>query len=158
MSRNTSCKMSLIRVNISQKINNGTTFIQENFYLVCPEILNVLLLSICLMQMYNKIEIGHPVFKILFCNLTASLISSGVNVVAFPLFKTVQYRFSIAFLDQGFLPINRELQILVFFWLYRILGPAELGMIVRFQSILLLTKLSKLRYILYSKVIKMNRK
>jgi hypothetical protein len=115
LSRNTSCKMSLIRVNISQKINNGTTFIQENFYLVCPEILNVLLLSICLMQMYNKIEIGHPVFKILFCNLTASLISSGVNVVAFPLFKTVQYRFSIAFLDQGFLPINRELQILVFF-------------------------------------------
>jgi hypothetical protein len=53
--------------------------------------LNTILLSIGIVQMYNGIEIGHPVFRVLFCNLVAAFMSSVVNVIAYPVEKNIRY-------------------------------------------------------------------
>jgi hypothetical protein len=41
--------------------------------------------------MYNGIEIDHPVFRVLFCNLIATFISSAANVLAYPIQMSVKY-------------------------------------------------------------------
>jgi len=41
--------------------------------------------------MYNGIEIEHPVFRVLFCNLVAALLSSAVNVIVFPIKMEIKY-------------------------------------------------------------------
>jgi len=53
--------------------------------------LNTILLSIGILQIYNGIEIEHPVFRVLFCNLIAAFLSSAVNVIAYPFKKDVKY-------------------------------------------------------------------
>lgn len=53
--------------------------------LLVPEILNTILLVAGIVQMYHGIEISHPLYLVLFCNLVASLISSLVDVIAFPI-------------------------------------------------------------------------
>jgi hypothetical protein len=53
--------------------------------------LNTILLSIGIVQMYNGIEIEHPVFRVLFCNLIVALISSVLNIIAFPIKKDIKY-------------------------------------------------------------------
>jgi hypothetical protein len=73
---------------MSQKNN---TFWLEDELLVFPELINILVLSTGLLQMYNRIEIGHPIFKILFCNLAVTLASSLLNVVTYPINKTIRY-------------------------------------------------------------------
>jgi ABC-type transport system involved in multi-copper enzyme maturation permease subunit len=41
--------------------------------------------------MYNGVEIEHPVFRVLFCNLIVSFISSAVNIIAYPIEKNIKY-------------------------------------------------------------------
>jgi hypothetical protein len=41
--------------------------------------------------MYNGIEIEHPVFSVLFCNLIVAFVSSVVNVIAYPFEKEIKY-------------------------------------------------------------------
>lgn len=49
-----------------------------------PEVFNTLLLVTGIFQMYHGIEISHPVYLVLFCNLLAAMFSSLIDVVAFP--------------------------------------------------------------------------
>jgi hypothetical protein len=41
--------------------------------------------------MYYGIEIDHPVFRVLFCNLIVAFISSVVNVIAYPIETDIKY-------------------------------------------------------------------
>jgi len=41
--------------------------------------------------MYNGIEIEHPVFRVLLCNLIVTFFSSAVNVIAYPIRKETKY-------------------------------------------------------------------
>jgi amino acid transporter len=59
--------------------------IEDNFIFVCPEFVNIVLLSTGIFQMFKGIEIDHPVFNILFLNLIITLVSSLINILAFPL-------------------------------------------------------------------------
>jgi amino acid transporter len=59
--------------------------IEDNFIFVCPECVNIVLLSTGIFQMFKGIEIDHPVFNILFLNLIITLVSSLINILAFPL-------------------------------------------------------------------------
>ena len=41
--------------------------------------------------MYNGIEIEHPVFRVLFCNLIVAFLSSAVNVIAYLIQTEIKY-------------------------------------------------------------------
>ncbi len=41
--------------------------------------------------MYNGVEIEHPVFRVLLCNLIVSFMSSSLNVIAYPIGKNIKY-------------------------------------------------------------------
>jgi hypothetical protein len=56
---------------------------EGSFIFICPEFLNFVLLSAGIFQMFNGIEIDHPVFHILFLNLIFTQISSLINILAF---------------------------------------------------------------------------
>jgi hypothetical protein len=56
--------------------------LDKNFQVASADIFNITCLSVGLYQLYHGIEIAHPVFKILFCNLSGSLVASILNVFA----------------------------------------------------------------------------
>jgi hypothetical protein len=55
------------------------------------EILNSATLSTVVYYIYKGIEISHPVYALIFCDLILTLISSLINVVIFPFLNTHQY-------------------------------------------------------------------
>ena len=79
--------------------NNSTSegFIFENpiFFLqiccVAPEYINLFFLSCGLYGMYQGIEITHPLYAVLFLNLTVALISSALDVIVFFFILTYKY-------------------------------------------------------------------
>jgi hypothetical protein len=76
-------------------INNSTSISRvENellFVQISPGIINTLLLTVGLCQMYVGIEIAHPVYAVLFSNLTVTLFSSLIDVFVFPFITTLRY-------------------------------------------------------------------
>jgi hypothetical protein len=76
-------------------INNSTNISQvENEFLfvqMSPGIINTILLTVGLCQMYFGIEIAHPVYAVLFSNLTVTLLSSLIDVFVFPFITTLKY-------------------------------------------------------------------
>ncbi len=58
--------------------------LDKNFQIASADLLNVGVLVFGLFQFYRGIEIAHPVFKILFCNLFGSLVSSIIIVFVSP--------------------------------------------------------------------------
>ena len=73
--------------NVSSTLNQP----EEGISLLYPEFFNIILLTTVIGQMYNGIEIQHPIYKNVFCNLCVSLISSLISVAAFPLTKTMRF-------------------------------------------------------------------
>jgi hypothetical protein len=71
--------------NISQ-LENEFLFVQMS-----PGCINTFLLSVGLYQMYSGIEIAHPVYAVLFCNLLVTLISSMIDVFIFPFITILSY-------------------------------------------------------------------
>ncbi len=51
----------------------------------------MILLLIGSVQMYNGIEISHPIYSTLFCNMVITLLSSMIDVFVFPLVKNLKY-------------------------------------------------------------------
>ena len=75
---------------------NGSNFsnvnqTEEGIFLIYPEFFNMFLLTIVIGEMYYGIEIEHPIFKILFCNLCVTLIFSLVNVCFFSFNKILKF-------------------------------------------------------------------
>ena len=68
----------------------GMNLIMEAF-IVVPEFFNFILLTIGLLEMYQGIEIGHPIYAILFANLLVALSSSFWGMVAFFTLKDITY-------------------------------------------------------------------
>jgi hypothetical protein len=64
---------------------------EDGIFLLYPEFVNIILLVTVICQMYTGIEIEHPIFAIVFCNLCVSLISSLINVVMFPFIKILSF-------------------------------------------------------------------
>jgi hypothetical protein len=54
-----------------------------NSIFLLPELLNVILLGLGVYEMHQGIEIGHPVFAVLFVNLIVAFISSVLGLVSF---------------------------------------------------------------------------
>jgi hypothetical protein len=55
------------------------------------DIFNTIILSVGILQMYNGIDIEHPIFRVLFCSLTAAFLSSAVNIIVFPVTMEIKY-------------------------------------------------------------------
>ena len=56
-----------------------------------PGIINIVFLLIGTCQMYFGIDINHPIYSTLFCNLFITLISSIIDVFIFPFISAVKY-------------------------------------------------------------------
>jgi hypothetical protein len=56
---------------------------EDESILLYPECFNIIVLTSVLIPMYNGIEIEHPIYKILFCSLFVSLLSSITSFVCF---------------------------------------------------------------------------
>ena len=68
----------------------GMNLVMEAF-LVVPEFVNFILLTIGLLEMYQGIEIGHPIYAILFANLLVALSSSFLGIISFFTLKGTPY-------------------------------------------------------------------
>ena len=55
------------------------------------DIVNLLFLILGIYGMYNGIEIGHPLYMVLFINLIQATISTTANLCCFPLIAFDQY-------------------------------------------------------------------
>jgi hypothetical protein len=64
---------------------------EDGIFLLNPEFVNIILLVTVICQIYTGIEIEHPIFAIVFCNLCVSLISSFFNFVMFPFVKILSF-------------------------------------------------------------------
>ena len=76
---------------MTEKICFNIAKMTESFLLCLPEIFNVILLLISIRQMYQGIEILHPVFLILFCNLIATFLSSTMSIFAYLFEACIKY-------------------------------------------------------------------
>jgi hypothetical protein len=80
---------------LQNNINNSTNISQLDnellFVQMSPGCINTILLSAGLYQMYSGIEIAHPVYAVLFCNLLVTLISSMIDVFIFPFITILKY-------------------------------------------------------------------
>ncbi len=69
--------------------NNSSSFDPDQLplaleaILISPELLNFVFLLVGIYEMYQGIEIQHPLYSILFLNLTFAWFSSFINVTAF---------------------------------------------------------------------------
>ena len=76
-------------------LQNNSNISQINNELLClqisPGIVNIILLTIGLCQMYFGIEIAHPVYAVLFVNLLVTLLSSVIDVFIFPFVTILKY-------------------------------------------------------------------
>ena len=55
----------------------------SNFLFICPEFINLVCFVSGISGMYRSIEIGHPVYAVLFTNISAALLSSVINIANF---------------------------------------------------------------------------
>jgi hypothetical protein len=63
---------------------------EDVIFLPYPEFLNIILLTTFIGQIYTGLEIEHPIYKTVFCNLCVTLISSLINTVIFPFIKILR--------------------------------------------------------------------
>jgi hypothetical protein len=78
--------------NTTFQIVNETVVNSEPMYVpICLELLNIILLTTFICVIYFGIEISHPVYAVLFCNLVIALASSLTNVLIFPVLKNINY-------------------------------------------------------------------
>ena len=80
--------------------NNKNTFQIDNDSVVLSEIMyspillecfNIIILTTSAGLIHSGIEISHPVYGVLFCNLVTTLISSLLNAIVFPFVKNINF-------------------------------------------------------------------
>ena len=80
--------------NSSAETSNTENFTYASqVFCVVPEYLNLFFLSSGLYGMYQGIEISHPLYAVLFLNLTVSLISTMLDIAVFFFISTARYIF-----------------------------------------------------------------
>ena len=73
--------MDAITSNYSTNLENVGTGLQ--MFIIGPELINMAFLLLGIYGMYRGIEIQHPLYAILFCNLIVPLISTIINTTVF---------------------------------------------------------------------------
>jgi len=80
---------------MADKSNDTDTFEQDRLEIVCGQVVFELICSALLFTVsyytYKGIEIRHPVYAILFCDLIVALASSLTNAVILPFVPTYKY-------------------------------------------------------------------
>jgi hypothetical protein len=80
--------------NSSAETSNNENFTYASqIFCVVPEYFNLFFLSCGLYGMYQGVEISHPLYAVLFLNLTVSLISTMLDIAAFFFISTATYVF-----------------------------------------------------------------
>jgi hypothetical protein len=79
------------RANSSNLPSNLNQQTEDGIFFLYPEFFNIILLTTLIGMMYNGIEIVHPIYKIVFCNLCVSLLSSFTSVATFLFIKTMRF-------------------------------------------------------------------
>ena len=59
-----------------------------NILLVAPEYINIFFITSCIIVMYKSIEICHPIYAILFTNLSVALLTTFTNIVNYVYLET----------------------------------------------------------------------
>ena len=59
--------------------------------LLGTEIINFFFLATGIRQIFLGIEIAHPIYGVLFCNLVLTFVSSIINICIFPFVNTLSY-------------------------------------------------------------------
>ena len=77
--------------NISNEIVEGNLGLTYTSILVIPEFVNLNFLIIGIYGMHQGIQISHPIYAILFLNLTISLATTLINICAFPFSHSEHY-------------------------------------------------------------------
>jgi len=67
-----------------------TSNLQMKIIIVICDSFNTGLLVCCIQQMYLSVEIGHPVYATLFCNLVSVLAASILELLTIPLLEQIQ--------------------------------------------------------------------
>jgi hypothetical protein len=70
---------------------NPDPFTEHKVVPISVEVINVTVLLIGVYQMYFGIEIGHPIYGLLFLNLVLALVSSLINIFIFPFLTDFKY-------------------------------------------------------------------
>jgi hypothetical protein len=76
---------------VFQTFNDTAELSDINYVPIGLEFVNIILLTACICIIYFGIEISHPLYAVLFCNLVVALVSSFVNAVIFPFVKNIEY-------------------------------------------------------------------
>jgi hypothetical protein len=80
---------------MAEKSNETDTFEQDRFEIVCGQVIFELICSALLFTLsyytYKGIEIKHPVYAVIFCDLIVALATSLANAVIFPFMSTYKY-------------------------------------------------------------------
>jgi hypothetical protein len=78
----------MIRIKMEDISSNQIKIIYAQVIL---ELLSSVVIYIVVYKVYKEIEISHPVYAIIFCNLITSLLSSGLNSLIFPFISSFRY-------------------------------------------------------------------
>jgi hypothetical protein len=81
--------MDAITSNYSTNLENVGTGLQ--MFIIGPELINMAFLLLGIYGMYRGIEIQHPLYAILFCNLIVPLISTIINITVFGFVSLEKY-------------------------------------------------------------------
>jgi hypothetical protein len=74
-----------------QIVNDTAEFSEISYLSISLELFNIILLTACICLIYLGIEISHPLYAVLFCNLVVTLFSSLINATIFPFMKSIKY-------------------------------------------------------------------
>jgi hypothetical protein len=75
--------------NYSATLENVGTGLQT--FIIGPELINLVFLLLGIYGMYRGIEIQHPLYAILFCNLIVPLVSTIINLTVFGFVSLEKY-------------------------------------------------------------------
>ena len=70
--------------------NNLDISLEMKFLLMSPNILLIIILIIGIWQMFLEIEINHPIYMALFCNLVSPLLASITEILIAPLLTKIR--------------------------------------------------------------------
>ena len=75
--------------NIITHLNNTNWTLR--YAVILPEYFSLFLLALILRSMYKCVEIGHPLFAVLFLNLVVTALSSALNVSVFAAVSFIKF-------------------------------------------------------------------
>ena len=82
--------MENLTTDVNQTILLNSTLISMTDIVIICDCFNIVLTIYCIRQMYLGIEIGHPVYATVFCNLITVLAACIVEILVLPFIKNIR--------------------------------------------------------------------